>query len=399
MNRSRGYIDVDELQAQTSLEEAAAKCGVTIELKGSGAEQRIDCPFGCDGDHCGRKELAINIENPQKIFQCHAYGCGFRGNMLTLMHGWATGQKPSGGKLKGEEFQRVKKILAGKVSQSVRVVEQAPKPSEPRISSTPPPQQNVPLIDSPEEKVRELNNIDSKFVTDISVTNPAAASYVRRHPCLTAESMQKWKCGYLPNDGGGDKRGWSLRGGMVYGVASETGKILCWVGRDVHHEEKERDFLRLTPAERANKETPAKHRFPKGFHRSIELYGQQASRLNEPGYRDFIREHGLIIVEGFNDVINLDNYGIPALGVMSNRISNLQIEKIALWAKQLAKGRVNLMFDNDGPGIEGGKEALWLLAERQLDVRLAWSPTVSAGRYSEKQPESVSREDLMRIFT
>lgn len=90
MNRP-GYIDVDKLQAETTLEAAAAKCGVTLDIKGSGPEVRIDCPFGCAGDHRGRKEVAINTDNPQKVFQCHAYQCGFRGNLLTLMHGWLTG--------------------------------------------------------------------------------------------------------------------------------------------------------------------------------------------------------------------------------------------------------------------------------------------------------------------
>jgi hypothetical protein len=108
-----GYIDVDKLQAETTLEEAAAKCGIPLDMKGTGAEVRIDCPFSCAGDHCGRKEIAINTENPQKVFQCHAYQCGFRGNMLTLLHGFLTGTKPTGEKLKGEEFQRVKKVLAG----------------------------------------------------------------------------------------------------------------------------------------------------------------------------------------------------------------------------------------------------------------------------------------------
>ena len=82
------YINVDELQAQTPLEEATAKCGVILDVKGHGKEVRIDCPFGCSGDHCGRKEVSINVDNPQKVFRCHAYTCGFRGNLLTLMHGW-----------------------------------------------------------------------------------------------------------------------------------------------------------------------------------------------------------------------------------------------------------------------------------------------------------------------
>jgi hypothetical protein len=118
MNRS-GYVDVDRLQAETTLDAAAAKCGAKVEVKGGGREVRIDCPFGCAGDHSGRKEVAINIENPQKVFMCHAYQCKFRGNLLTLMHGWLTGTKPTGEKLKGQEFQRVRNVLAGEAPPAV----------------------------------------------------------------------------------------------------------------------------------------------------------------------------------------------------------------------------------------------------------------------------------------
>ena len=116
MNKPGGYIDVDRLQAETTLEAAAAKCGVSLDVKGTGPEVRMDCPFACLGDHLGRNEIAINTENAQKIFQCHAYQCGFRGNLLTLMHGFLTHSKPNDGKLKGDEFQRVKKVLAGNIA-------------------------------------------------------------------------------------------------------------------------------------------------------------------------------------------------------------------------------------------------------------------------------------------
>jgi DNA primase len=266
--------------------------------------------------------------------------------------------------------------------------------------AVPPPVANTPLIDSTDEKVRELHNIHEKLVTDIARMNPAAAAYVRQHPCLTPESMKKWRCGYMPSDGGGDKRGWSLRGQIVYPVLSETGKVLAWVGRDVHHEEKERDFQRLTPAEREGKEPPAKHRFPKGFHRGQELFGQHASRLNEPGFRDFIAKHGLIVVEGFNDVINLDNLGIPSLAIMSNRITDAQVTKITSWAKQFGNNRVNLMFDNDEPGIDGAKNALWQFAKNQINVRLAWYPPASEVDYQRMQPESISSKvEVNAIFS
>jgi hypothetical protein len=264
MNRPGGYIDVDRLQGETSLEQAAAKCGVTLDVKGAGPEVRIDCPFNCPGDHCGRKEVAINIENAQKVFQCNAYECGFRGNLLTLMHGFLTGIKPTGEKLKGDEFQRVKRVLAGAGEPGYRPVT-TPLGAATETASVP-PMANVALVDSPDERIRELHNIDQKFVHDVAAMNPAAAAYVRRHLCLSPESMAKWRCGYLPNDGGGDKRGWSLRGGLVYPVLSEQGQVLAWVGRDVHHEEKEREFALLSPVERAAKdparEAPLSQRLP-----------------------------------------------------------------------------------------------------------------------------------------
>lgn len=307
------------------------------------------------------------------------------------MHGWLTGTRPAGDKLKGDEFHRVKNLLAGNAA--VATKEESGLPKTPSESPSPIPDQNIPLIESADPKVRELVTIDEKFVVDVAEMNPAAASYIRKHPCLSPESMKKWRVGVLPTDGGGDKRGFSLRGNIIYPVLSEDAKVLAWIGRDPVYEEKERDFARLSPAERTGAVAPMKHRFPKGFHRGLELFGQQASRLKEPGYRESIARHGIIVVEGFNDVIGLDNLGIPAVAVMSNRMTEKQGDKVAQWARQLANGRVTLMFDCEPSGIDGTKEALWFFAQRQLDVRLAWAPSMHSGRYVSKQPETLTLEE------
>jgi len=241
-------------------------------------------------------------------------------------------------------------------------------------------------------------DIDAKFRVDPGKMNPAAASYVRRHPCLSPESMRKWRVGYLPHDGGGDNRGWRLRGHIVYPILSEYGKVLTWVGRDPQFEEREQAFNALPPEQRAAKTPPVKHRFPKGFHRGLEFFGQHGARLKEPGYRKAILHLGMLVVEGFNDVINLDNLHIPAVAICSNRITAAQVEKIAYWAERLAKGRVSLMFDCEAAGDEGAKEALWLLAQRGLDVRLAWSLAMHDGQFAGHQPESVTHEEWESIL-
>lgn len=393
-----GYIDVDRLQAETSLDNAAALCGVQLDGKASGKEVRLDCPFGCPGDHVGRREISVATENPQKVFYCHAYQCHVRGNLLMLMHGWLAGTRPSGDKLKGAEFNRVKQVLAGKTAPAHSGPAAASDTAAPTAveQRTPQPDANtlpsVPLELSDDEAIRALATIDEKFVTDVAAMSPAAATYVRRHPALSSESLLKWRAGYMPMDGGGDKRGWSLRGHVVYPMLSEDGKVLAWVGRDPAYEEKEREFQSLLPAEREKRKPPQKHKVPSGFARGSHLFGQQASRLREPGCRECVAEHGIVVVEGFNDVIGLDNLGIPAVGLCSNRMTEEQADKIHRWSRQLADGKVTLLLDCDDAGDAGAKEALWLLAQRGLHVRLGWSQAMHEGSFRGLQPELLTRD-------
>jgi 5S rRNA maturation endonuclease (ribonuclease M5) len=392
-----GYIDVDALQAQTMLVDAAAKCGIRLDSQSRGSEVRIDCPFSCPGDHAGRREVSISTDNPQKVFYCHAYQCQLRGNLLTLMHGWLTGQRPAGDKLKGAEFNRVKQVLASEITQTSVAVTATlvavPNAEPPATEQPAKPTPSVPLGDSDDANIRALATLDEKLLTDVAAMHPAAASYVRYHKALSSESLQKWRSGYLPLDGGGDKRGWSLRGHIVYPMLSEDGKVLAWIGRDPAYEEKEREFQTLIPTEREQRKPPQKHKVPAGFPRGNHFFGQQSARLREPGYREFIVRHGLIIVEGFNDVIGLDNLGIPALGLCSNRLTVEQAAKLEQWARQLANGKVVLIFDCDQPGDDGAKEAMWLLVQRGLDVRLGWCQATHAGKHGPHQPEDLSWQE------
>ena len=389
MNEPR-YTSVDDLQSQITLEEAARKCGVTIEPGGNGKQIRLDCPFGCSGDHAGKQEISVDTSNPQKVFCCHAYGCQVRGNLLTLMHGWLTNNLPSGGKLKGTEFKRVRDVLTGTSAPPPSHSPTRPVSTSSDVSAK--PLRNIPLAENENEKARELVTLEEKFVVDIATMPPAAASYVRRHPCLSLASMQKWRVGVLPLDGGGDKRGWSLRGQLLYPLLGEDGHVLAWIARDPQFEMKEIAFNQLPPDARSKEKKPAKHRFPVDFHRGLELFGQQASRLQEPGYRDFISHHGIVVVEGFNDVIGLDVLGIPSVGIMSNKITEGQVEKIERFAKRLSGGKVVLLFDADDAGDEGAKEAAWQLLQRNLDVRLGWTQEMHGGTMRGCQPENVTRE-------
>ena len=123
------------------------------------------------------------------------------------------------------------------------------------------------------------------------------------------------------------------------------------------------------------------------------LFTQHASRLKESSYREAVARYGIIVVEGFNDVLGLDAIGVPAVAIMSNKITDEQVAKVERWARQLAAGKVTLLFDADEAGDAGAKEAIWFLAQRGLDVRPGWSQGMHGGKFKGRQPESLTIEE------
>ena len=82
----KGYINVDELMPQVSLEQAANFYGVPLpELKKVGSETRTACFLNCGKKGpTGDRVLAIQADHPAKQFHCHNYGCGKGGNLVSL---------------------------------------------------------------------------------------------------------------------------------------------------------------------------------------------------------------------------------------------------------------------------------------------------------------------------
>ena len=269
----------------------------------------------------------------------------------------------------------------------------AAKPAEAKAQ----PKENLPLTAN--DKTQSLMDppLWEKLVTDVAAMSPAASAYVRCHPSLSSAAMQKWHVGILPTDGGGDKRGWSLRNQVVYPFKSEENEVIAFVARDPQFEDKLQTFEGTPAEQRDASKRPNKYRFPKGFHRGIELFGQQRERLEKNGYREAIHRFGVIIVEGFNDVIGLDSLQIPAMAICSNRMSDEQAAKIVRFANELSQGRVRAMFDCDAEGDEGAKDAAWKLLQAGLDVRPLWSRSMHGSKFAGRQPESLDGDEWSSI--
>lgn len=391
----RGYINVDDLVPQVTLEQVAAYYGVQLpELTRLGAETRTRCFLACGRTQAtGDRALAIQEQHPAKQWKCHQYGCTLSGNLVSLCDLMKPGQN-AGGRPRGDRFKSIaadlKAIVEGQPTSSS---EPAPAPAA-RLEKMVPPKRNLPLADSDNERARGLVELDQKFVTDPALMPPAAASYFRRRPFLSTEVCNKWRMGYLPRDvGGEDKSGGTMRGKIVYAYHDEAGNVLTWFGRDPDFEEKHRHW---EAGDRSERE-PEKFHFVKGFHRGLELYGQNSGeRLRTPDYRERLQELGLVVVEGPNDVIALDCLGVPAVALCSNTVTDDQIQKVAAWANTLAAGVVTLMLDCDAEGENGAKQALWELAQH-CRVRLAWSSEMHGARFRGRQPESLTVEDWVLL--
>ena len=395
-HQNAGYIkDVDDLIERTRIETVLSHYGCPTPSQNSG-EFRMNCPFNesCSDSKYGN--LAISLSDPANVIFCHS--CGIRGNLITLIHGLETHTPPTGGRLRGAEFKvAVQKLRAigGGVSietppSSRASVAEAQVDSPTPVSSAPPPiPRNVPLIRSENEVARTLATLYEDLLVEPDAMSPKAAQYIRSREWLDADTCRKWGVGYLPRDGRSMYRGW-----FVYTHHNQAGDVLTYSGRDVGFDEKWEAWIRDG---KPNGKKPLKHKYVKGYRRGLELYGQRASRLDEPAIAASLKQIGLVVVEGMNDVIRLDTLGVGAVGICSNRGTDEQVAKIVKFAKKVAGGRVVLMPDCDEDGEVGFKELLWQLAERDLSVRLAWSSRTEDGKFAGRQPESIQQSEWHEI--
>lgn len=145
------------------------------------------------------------------------------------------------------------------------------------------------------------------------------------------------------------------------------------------------------------KKEPTKFRFPKGFHRGLEIYGQHDWNIED--VQQHIRDNigALLLVEGTNDRIALSSIGVDAFAICSNVITREQARRASAKAREIGVP-VGVMYDNDVEGDSGARTSIPLLAEFGT-VQSVWSPTMFDGSFKSRQPESLTREECELIFS
>ena len=373
----RGFVDVDRLVEQIDLPTVFNYYGQSFPFEESKANVRIDCPIAdCEPSSYGK--LSVGTTVPYRI-KCHT--CGVSGNIFTLMWILKHQQPPTGGRLRGEEFNEIKQdLVAITQGDTVAAVQQTTSKTIAPKEVTDSAAANQPLAHSDSERIRSLVDLHRKGTTDLAEMTPAASRYFRERSFLTPEMCEKWNVAFLPAGNG------TLQRRVIYPINGVDGQRLAWAGRDPDYEQQHQRWLK-----QRGKNEPMKFRFPsdKFFRRGLELYGQDRRRLEEPGYREAIEQIGILVVEGMNDVIAFDALEQPALGLMSNRVTEEQAHKVITWAQSLANGKVTLMLDGDANGVEGAKESLWRLAQE--------TPVQTVVLKDDRQPEHLSADEWKGI--
>jgi 5S rRNA maturation endonuclease (ribonuclease M5) len=383
------FINVDKLLPQTNLKQFVDHYNFNTEIQKKGKEERIRSPFPCD--KCRGNQIVIAVDWQKQVFKTHCYHCDVRGSVTLLLYGMKHERLPSSGlKLKGEEFKEIAEdiaVVAGQGSPTPRTpTASRPKPKASESNTT--AGVNTPLSRNPDERIRKLEHLDEQFVYEFDEVSNRAASYLNDRPYLTPDVMQRWDVGVLPQSSKS-----YIRGCMIYGLKNERGQRLGWAGRYLKFEEKIKKWEKSDRSGAA----PIKTKFPPKFHKGSFLFGAEIDRMDQPGVKEQVLDTGLIVVEGFNDVIALSEKGVVAVGLCGNQVAEGQVDKLVRWSRELANSRVTLFLDNNVEGQNGTRQAIERLAD-QVHVRTIWTPESFDGVYRDVEPEQLSTDSLLALL-
>lgn len=150
-----------------------------------------------------------------------------------------------------------------------------------------------------------------------------------------------------------------MAGRMAIPIHNGKGELVAYAGRAV------------TPEQEAQ----CKYKLPAGFLKTLELYNLHRAA----GYG---KDRGLILVEGFFDVVRLHQLGFLNVVALMGSSMSLEQELLLLGATD----RVMLMFDGDPAGRECTHQVALALVGKMF-VRIVRLP-------DGKQPDSLTKEEV-----
>jgi DNA primase len=351
------WVSFKTIKEQVSIEQILEHYGLLQNATRKSHELRIRCPFHDDA------QPSFTVHTQKNGFHC--FGCGAKGNIFSfvrLKEGIDSGEvnkddrkaafliaewfgiasaKPDGPQARTGTAQGVEKPALDRLREKVGKEPPVVKRTEP-VETTTEPLHNAPLAFA-------FKNLDDS------------------HPYLakrgfTEETIMHFGVGYHAGRG-------IMSGRVVIPIHNERSELVAYAGR--------------WPGDEGWPEGEDKYKLPPGFHKSLVVF-------NLHQVRELVRDHGLIIAEGFFDVMRLWQAGIlNAVALMGSSMSEAQ-ERLIIEAVG-PQGHVALLFDEDPAGWRCREEVLMRLSSHM------YVKVVGLGEEG-MQPDRLSDEEIKRLL-
>ncbi|MCY3629490.1 MAG: DNA primase [Bacteroidetes bacterium] len=311
-----------------------------VRMKKAGNNYVGLCPFHEE------KTPSFNVNPSKGIFKC--FGCGKGGNVLTFVM-----------EIERLEFVDAVRWLADRAGIKI-------------------PQQRVDreAFEQTEVVYHALRFASEYFTQKLQdpVSGAVALAYLQRRG-LTENTIERFQLGYAPDSWDGllkaaerghikpealeraglvkknDKGGYydRFRNRVIFPVWSHIGKITGFGGRALKEGPRTPKYLNSPETE--------------VYHKSLVLYGLYQAK------REARQQGKVLLVEGYTDVLALDQAGIGSVACCGTALTPQQVKLLGRFVKE-----IQLLYDADTAGAEATERAIDCILQNGLDASVVSLP-------------------------
>jgi DNA primase len=346
------WVDIKKVRESVSIEQILDYYGLEENLVRKGEQLIGACPI-----HQGSNKSQFHVSTTKNIFHCFGdcrsnpslrNGGGNLIDLVRVMEGIEEADDPEHTRAARKaalliaEWFGIESSKSQSTARAPQAVANSPRakpiPAElpPAVEAPPAPPINAPLPFT-------FKNLDED------------------HPYLKERGVTQDAITYFGLGFHGGKG--IMKGRIVIPIMNSQGEVVAYAGRWPGSEPPEGE---------------GKYKLPHGFHKSLEIFNLHSAK-------ECAREHGLIVVEGYFDVIRLWQNGIcHAVGLMGTSLSADQ--EAQLVEAVGPQGRITLMLDGDQSGRTCTTELLTRLSSHVFVKAVMLKDGI--------QPEHLSREEI-----
>lgn len=310
-----GWVNFQDIRKRVSIEDVLFRYYRIDNLKREGNKLIGPCPV-----HQGKNTRSFHVDMEKNLWHCFSK-CQAGGNQLDLV-------------VKKEDISLREAALK---LQAFFLSAQSDEKQAPRAEKKDEPPRSAPALSvlTPKEEIDDsAENPPLQVSLDLKGDHP----HLVQDRGLKAETIHHFGLGYC-------SRG-IFRGMIAIPIHDEEGVLIAYAGRRL----KAADLKEF-----------GKYKFPKGFRKELVLYNLHRAK-------EYQKEHGLILVEGFFSTVKLHAFGFP------NVVAPMGCELSDQQARLMSEAKeVIILFDGNEAGYKGAAHAKEKLL-KYVPVRLVKLP-------------------------